>query len=152
MSGGGSDAGPRDGDAPRVDADRLAGAVAATFVFDQVRHDDAFEELNDRVRDLARATPGYLGRKDWRDAEGHRAVTYYFESMEALRSFASEPGHREAKRRHREWYAGYRVEISRVLRVYGGGELDDAFGVPDDGRDTMADRDLGGEGGERWTP
>lgn len=106
------------------------GAVAATFVFDQVRRDEDFEELNDRIREIARATPGYLGRKDWRDSEGHRAVTYYWETLDALREFAADPVHREAKRRHREWYAGYRVEISRVLRVYGGGRLEEDFGAP----------------------
>jgi heme-degrading monooxygenase HmoA len=107
--------------------------------------DDAFAELNERIRRIARSRPGYLGRKDWTDAEGHRAVTYYWESMEALRSFAADPDHREAKRRHREWYAGYRVEISRVLRVYGGGELDDVFGVPSESRGTTGERELGEE-------
>lgn len=121
------------------------GAVAATFIFDQVRSDEDFEELNDRVLEVADESPGYLGRKDWTDAEGHRAVTYYWESMEALRSFAADPDHREAKRRHREWYAGYRVEISRVLRVYGGGELDDVFGVPSESRGTTGERELGEE-------
>lgn len=124
-----------------------AGSVAATFVFDQVHRDEDFEELNDRIREIARSTPGYLGRKDWRDSEGYRAVTYYWESMDALRRFAADPIHREAKRRHREWYAGYRVEIARVLRVYGGGELDDAFGVPPEAPDQVGDRDLGGEDG-----
>ena len=127
-----------------------AGSIAATFVFDQVRRDDAFEELNERIRRIARSRPGYLGRKDWRDSEGHRAVTYYWESMDALREFAADPDHREAKRRHREWYAGYRVEISRVLRVYGGGDLDDTFGVPPEAEDRVGHRDLpdGGEGME----
>lgn len=124
-----------------------AGSVAATFVFDQVRRDEDFEELNGRIRDVARSTQGYLGRKDWRDSEGYRAVTYYWESLEALQTFAADPIHREAKRRHREWYAGYRVEVARVLRVYGGGELDDAFGVPPEAPDGIGDRDLGGDGG-----
>lgn len=120
------------------------GAIAATFIFDQVRRDEAFEELNERIRRIARSMTGYLGRKDWRDSRGHRAVTYYWESLEALREFAADPDHREAKRRHREWYAGYRVEISRVLRVYGGGELDDVFGVPPEAEDGVGDRELEG--------
>lgn len=122
------------------------GSIAATFVFDQVRRDEDFEELNDRIREVARSTPGYLGRKDWSDGEGHRAVTYYWESLDALREFASDPDHGEAKRRHREWYAGYRVEISRVLRVYGGGELDDAFGVPRAAEDEPGDRSFAVDG------
>lgn len=118
------------------------GSIAATFIFDQVRRDEEFEELNDRIRRIARSTGGYLGRKDWRDSEGYRAVTYYWESLDALRTFAADPDHREAKRRHREWYAGYRVEISRVLRVYGGGQLDDTFGVPPEAEDEVGDREL----------
>lgn len=137
MSG---DRGRSPGDGPT--ARPPEGAVAATFIFDQVRRDDDFEELNDRVLEVADESPGYLGRKDWTDAEGHRAVTYYWESMEALRSFAADPDHREAKRRHREWYAGYRVEISRVLRVYGGGELDDVFGVPSESPGETGEREL----------
>lgn len=122
------------------------GAVAATFVFDQYRRDEGFEELNDRILEVARESAGYLGRKDWEDAGKYRAVTYYWESMEALRSFAAHPDHLEAKRRHREWYAGYRVEISRVLHVYGGGELDDVFGVPADSRGRLGQRKLGEDG------
>jgi len=135
-----------------VSADSMPpeGAIAATFVFDQVSRDEDFHELNERIREVARSSPGYLGRKDWTDAEGHEAVTYYWESLEALREFAADPDHQTAKRRHREWYAGYRVEIARVLTVYGGGELDDAFGVPREPGGRVGDRDLGGdESGER---
>lgn len=119
------------------------GAIAATFVFDQVSRDEAFDELNERIREVARSSPGYMGRKDWTDAEGHEAVTYYWESLDALREFAANPDHQVAKRRHREWYAGYRVEISRVLTVYGSGELDDAFGAPADSAGRIGDRELG---------
>lgn len=104
------------------------GAVAATFLFRQVRRDDAFEELNDRIREIARSAEGYLGRRDWVDSGGLRAVTYYWTSLDALREFAADPEHRAAKRRYREWYSGYRVEVSRVLRVYGDGELDGDVG------------------------
>lgn len=127
------------------DSTPLEGAIAATFVFDQVNRNEAFDELNERIRAVARSSPGYLGRKDWTDSEGYRAVTYYWDSLDALRKFAAHPDHRVAKRRHREWYAGYRVEISRVLTVYGSGELDDAFGVPREPDGRVGDRDLGAD-------
>lgn len=116
---------------PATDASELRGAVAATFVFGEVRRDEEFDELNRRILEVARSTSGYLGRKDWTDRRENRAVTYYWESMEALRRFARHPDHREAKRRHREWYDGYRVEVARVLDVYGSGDLPDRFGVPE---------------------
>ncbi len=49
------------------------------------------------------------------------AVVYYWDSMEALETFARHPAHLEAKARYREWYAGYRIEIASLERVYGDG-------------------------------
>lgn len=95
--------------------------IAAKFVFRQHTEDADFHRLNDEIREIAESSPGYLGREWWRNPEGDQAVIYYWESLEALEAFARDPVHRRAKARVGEWYEGYRVEISRVLRTYGDG-------------------------------
>jgi heme-degrading monooxygenase HmoA len=49
---------------------------------------------------------------------------YYWDSLEALETFAADPTHREAKSQYDRWYAGYRIEIAQVLRTYGDGYYD----------------------------
>lgn len=95
--------------------------IAARFVFRQARTDEEFERLNERILEAAESNPGYRGRETWRNDDGDVAVLYWWDSLEDLRSFAREPVHREAKARWDEWYAGYRVEISRLLETYGEG-------------------------------
>lgn len=94
---------------------------AAKFVFCQYREDEEFERLNDAILEAAESNPGYRGREKWRNGDGDRAVVYYWDSLEHLRSFARDPVHREAKSRYDRWYEGYRVEISRIVRTYGDG-------------------------------
>ncbi|MFW6084897.1 MAG: hypothetical protein ACODAA_06760 [Gemmatimonadota bacterium] len=55
------------------------------------------------------------------------AVDYRWDSLDDLHTFARHPVHLEAKARWEEWYEGYRVQISRVLRSYGGGAGEPGF-------------------------
>jgi heme-degrading monooxygenase HmoA len=105
--------------------------IAAKFVFRQHTENDDFHRLNDRIREVARSHPGYLGREWWRNDEGDLAVIYYWETLEDLTEFARDPVHRKAKARVGEWYEGYRVEISRVLRTYGDAFYDGPAGEGD---------------------
>ncbi len=103
--------------------------VTATFIFRQTKRDADFETLDASAAAAAEAIAGYRDRKKWRDDEGNLAVVYYWDSMTALEEFARHPAHLAAKKRYREWYAGYRIEVASVLRVYGDGYYD-AFPDP----------------------
>ncbi len=99
---------------------------SATFMVEVGSYDDEFHRLNDRVIEIAEASPGYLGRESW--TEGDRnVVILYWRTLEELKEFGQHPEHLEAKSRYREWYAGYKVVIAEVLREYGDGRYPAPF-------------------------
>lgn len=101
------------------------------FIFESRGRDARFDELNARIDAVARATEGFRGSESWRSADGERAnASYYWDSLDELRRFASHPDHAEAKREYARWYRGYHVVVSQVLRAYGDGGL--AHVVPDE--------------------
>ena len=98
---------------------------SAAFIFEPGVYDTRFHELNALIDRAAKATLGYLGAESWRSANGKVAnATYYWESLEALRSFSSHPDHLEAKRQYSRWYHGFHIVISQVIRSYGDGVLE----------------------------
>ncbi len=101
--------------------------ISATFIFRRLSYDEAFHSLNDQIDQIARASQGYLGRKEWSDDDANVAVVYYWKSMEDLEVFRGNSIHILAKSRYAEWYAGYRIEIAEVKEVYGDGFFDDQF-------------------------
>lgn len=78
--------------------------------------------------DIARAaeqTLGYIGKRSWIAADGDaRNSVYYWKDDAALRAFSRHPLHLEAKRRYKEWYTGFNVEIARIEKTYGDGQLE----------------------------
>ncbi len=98
----------------------------ATFIFRIKKEDETFKRFNELVNRAAESNPGFVRRESWsNEAEGKRAVVYYWESIEALAEFSRHPDHLEAKRRYREWYSGYEVIVAEVVRRSSDGGLDD---------------------------
>jgi len=98
---------------------------SAAFIFEPGTYDDKFHELNALIDGAANATEGYLGAESWHSADGDRInATYYWENLEALREFSNHPKHLQAKRQYRQWYDGYHIVISEILRSYGDGAFD----------------------------
>lgn len=93
---------------------------SAAFIFRPGTYDDEFHRLNDLIDEAARSTEGYLGAETWHSADGKTLnATYYWESQEALASFARNPHHLEAKKQYSKWYDGYHIVVSEVIRSYG---------------------------------
>lgn len=96
----------------------------STFIFAPGAFDDAFHRLDQRIAEMARAIPGYLGEETWENAAtGLVSNVYYWDSLEALQQLVQHPDHQEAKRRQREWLVGYQVVVSQVVRTYGDARL-----------------------------
>lgn len=91
---------------------------AAIFT-SQLREDDAgYQAVSERMLELARQQPGFLGVESARTGIG--ITVSYWESAEAIRTWKMNLEHQQARRQGRErWYAAYRVRIARVERDYG---------------------------------
>jgi heme-degrading monooxygenase HmoA len=71
-----------------------------------------------RMFELAAQQEGFLGVESAREQVG--ITVSYWSSLEAIRAWKRDAEHREAQRLGREqWYADYRIRITRVEREYG---------------------------------
>lgn len=97
---------------------------SATFIFAKGEYDEEFHRLDAEIAKAAKATPGYLGEEAWENpATGLISNVYYWDSLEALHSLINNPHHLEAKSSQARWLAGYRIVISKVLKIYGDSRL-----------------------------
>ena len=101
--------------------------LTATFIFRPASESGDFLVLNDEIDAVAEAMAGFLGRKRWADDGGNIAVVYYWNSKQSLNRFRKNSTHQLAKSRYKEWYAGFRVEISTVEKISGDGFFDSEF-------------------------
>ena len=73
--------------------------------------------MADRMVELARSQPGFLGMESVREGEIGITVSYW-ESLEAIEGRRKHPEHLEAQHRGREdWYEEYAIRIARVERA-----------------------------------
>lgn len=103
---------------------------SAAFLWEPGTYNAEFDELNALIEAAAESIPGFLGVECWSSEDGVRKnATYYWDNLESLKALSNHPKHLEAKRRYAEWYKGYHVVISEVVKAYG----DDAFSHPTSG-------------------
>ena len=92
----------------------------STFTFLPGNFTEEFHRLDQRIAEVAKSIPGYLGEEAWENpSTGLVSNVYYWESMEALMQLVHHPSHQIAKARQDEWLKGYQVVIAEVLRTYG---------------------------------
>ena len=88
--------------------------------------------MADRMLELAREQPGYLGVESARGAEGLGITVSYWASEEAIRLWREHAEHRLAQERGKsKWYANFSLRVCRVERAWefampGGGRPDEA--------------------------
>ncbi len=74
----------------------------------------------ERMLELARDQPGFLGVESARGADGMGITVSYWRSEEDIRDWRMQAEHREAQRRGREeWYRAFRTRVAHVEREYG---------------------------------
>ena len=80
--------------------------------------DDGYDNTADRMVELARQQPGYLGYESARDEVG--ITISYWESLEAIKNWKQHAEHIIAQEKGRtDWYSAYRTRICKVEREYG---------------------------------
>jgi len=87
---------------------------------------DGYEATAQRMLELARSMPGFLGVESVRGADGFGITVSYWRSEEAIADWQRHAEHLEAQRLGRQrWYERFELRVCRVERAYG-------FGAPAD--------------------
>ncbi|MFD2688978.1 antibiotic biosynthesis monooxygenase family protein [Streptomyces phyllanthi] len=88
-------------------------------VFTSVRTADqsGYGETADRMEELVRGVPGFLGMDQAQTPGGLSITVGYFRDAEALAEWRTDVEHRAAQKRGRaEWYERYTLHVAKVER------------------------------------
>jgi len=79
-----------------------------------------YEAAAERMLELARTMPGFLGVESARGSDGFGITVSYWDSLENIRRWREQAEHQTAQRKGREiWYARFELRICRVEHAYG---------------------------------
>ena len=93
---------------------------AVIFAAQRQPGDNDYAATADRMEQLARQQPGYLGIESTRDAEGFGITVSYWRDEESIELWRQHAEHLVAQARGRgEWYAGFELRVARVERAWG---------------------------------
>lgn len=82
--------------------------------------DHGYAVMGQRMQELAKQQPGYLGYESARDASGFGITVSYWTDDDSARAWKQVHEHTIAQQRGQEhWYADYQVRVARVDRAYG---------------------------------
>ena len=92
---------------------------AVIFSSRRTNGDDGYGETADRMEELARSQPGFMGVESVRGADGFGITISYWSSLEAIRDWRKNEEHLAAQAQGKErWYSEYEVKICKVERAY----------------------------------
>ena len=95
------------------------GAYAVIFT-SRLRDADGYGAMADRMEELARAQPGYLGHDSVRGADGLGITVSYWASEAAVKAWRANAEHLGAQTMGRErFYDWFRLDVCLVERSYG---------------------------------
>ena len=81
---------------------------------------DGYAEMAQRMEQLVRAQPGFLGAESTRGGDGFGITVAYFESEAAIANWRNNAEHAAARARGRaEWYEHFELRVAKVERAYG---------------------------------
>ena len=93
---------------------------AVIFTSQRTEGDRGYEHMADRMVELARQQPGFLGVESVRGADGLGITVSYWASKEAIVAWKRNAEHQTAQcAGQRSWYADYQVRVASVERDYG---------------------------------
>jgi heme-degrading monooxygenase HmoA len=99
----------------------LSPSPCYAVIFSSQRTSDSqgYDATGERMEELARAQPGFLGAESTRDAEGFGITVSYWMDEESIRAWKSNAEHRIAQESGRErWYEHYITRVCKVERAY----------------------------------
>lgn len=91
---------------------------AVIFTSTRTALNDGYNEMAERMVELAHQQPGFLGIESARNEVG--ITVSYWSSLEAISLWKRNTEHQLAQKYGREkWYAGFKLRICKVERDYG---------------------------------
>lgn len=92
--------------------------IASIFNYYLADQLDGYKEYDELTLELAMQMPGYLGFESFKH-DGRGAFISYWKNMDAVRAWASEPKHIEAKQKGKStWYRYYHSVIAEVKSIH----------------------------------
>ncbi|MCF8253040.1 MAG: antibiotic biosynthesis monooxygenase [Bacteroidia bacterium] len=89
-------------------------------IFSSVRTkiNDSYSETAQKMEELAKKQPGFLGIESARDGLG--ITVSYWRDLESIRNWKMQLDHEKAQEMGRDiWYQSYKTRIAKVERDYG---------------------------------
>lgn len=81
----------------------------------------AYEQMAERMLQLAAQQPGFLGAESARDAAGFGITVSYWRSEQAIAGWKAHAEHCVARQLGRTaWYEHFELRVAKVERAYGG--------------------------------
>jgi len=94
--------------------------LAVIFSSQRTSGDQGYAAMAERMVELAREQPGFLGVESARDAEGFGITVSYWKDEAALAGWKAHAEHAVAQRLGWEqWYSEFHLRVCRVEREYG---------------------------------
>lgn len=80
---------------------------------------DGYGAMADRMEELAREQPGFLGLESARDTDGLGITISYWKSLEDIAAWRANAEHLVAQKLGRdEWYRWFALRVCRVERAF----------------------------------
>ncbi|MDF3932358.1 antibiotic biosynthesis monooxygenase family protein [Pseudomonas citronellolis] len=93
---------------------------AVIFTSLRTTQDSGYGETAERMLELAREQPGYLGVESARGEDGLGITVSYWQDEASIRHWRENAEHQLAREGgRRDWYARFAVRVARVERAYG---------------------------------
>ena len=94
--------------------------LAVIFSSQRMPGDQGYAAMAERMVELARAQPGFLGVESARDAEGFGITVSYWKDEASIAAWKAHAEHAVAQRLGRDrWYGAFRLRVCRVERESG---------------------------------
>ncbi|MBM4185854.1 MAG: antibiotic biosynthesis monooxygenase [Gemmatimonadetes bacterium] len=94
--------------------------LAVIFASQRTPGDDGYGATADRMVELAREQPGFLGVESARGPDGFGITVSYWESEAAVGAWKAVAEHRMAQHAGKDrWYQRYELKVATVVRGYG---------------------------------
>jgi len=91
---------------------------AVIFTSFRTEGDNGYNQMAEKMVELASTQPGFLGVESAREDLG--ITVSYWSDLESIRQWKANVEHQEAQTLgHKKWYSSFKVRISKVERDYG---------------------------------